>query len=175
MAYQDAHDCDCTGWKLELNRPEKSQTFCVIWQTAATDNTSSKAVCILETLSWGFAKTTTMCWGGPAVLLGLHTRGSLWMCWRTEGWKCCDCATSTHLKDAAQALSSHQRWGEGDYAFPLLPWPHLLERALLSPLMSEVQMSDVKVVPVPPSCVVLKYLSGAGSIFACICTDIATV
>lgn len=79
------------------------------------------------------------------MLLGLRTRGSSWVRWKTEGWKSFArwCASSTGLKVAAQALSSPQGGGEGDYAFPLLPWPHLLEITLLSPLISGVQIPGV--------------------------------
>lgn len=61
--------------------------LCVLWQTVATDNAPGRAVCMLETLSWGFSKTPTMCWRALAVVLGVHTRASSWMCWRMEGWK----------------------------------------------------------------------------------------
>lgn len=93
--------CDDTGWKLDLTRSEESQTLCVLCQTVTTDNTPGRAVCILEILSWGFSKIPTMCWRALAVVLGLHTRGSSWMCRRVEGWKSALwCASSSCLTGA---------------------------------------------------------------------------
>lgn len=131
--------CDCAGWKLELNRSEESQTLCVLWQTVATDNAPGRAVCMLETLSWGFSKTPTMCWRALAVVLGLHTRGSSWMCWKMEGWKSALWGASSTCLTIASCWSFPQG---GERWWHLVTMATSTRETLLSPLMSWVWCGD---------------------------------